>query len=197
MLTPLFFLLSWPIRQKVHGPTVVVNCENCRNDTLLHLVKERRWLELFFIPVFPLGRADWLLLCEICGAGYELPREDVSGHKTASSLLERYYEGDLSSDAYRRELQDLRAQLATPELLDPTIEATTDVFADHIEEARQQATCPDCETEIGPTAEYCPQCGADVRPDVSVECSDCGETQPPDNEYCIKCGSELAPVAEW
>ena len=47
------------------GPTLALNCPNCKNDSWWHLVSYKTWFTLFFIPVIPY-ESEHLLLCEIC-----------------------------------------------------------------------------------------------------------------------------------
>jgi len=51
--------------------------------------------------------------------------------------------------------------------------------------------CPDCATEVGESAQYCPNCGAQL----AEHCSDCGADNPAAANFCAECGTDLSASA--
>lgn len=112
-MTVAFIIFGWPERMKEYGPAYPSVCPNCNNEECFSLVKLRRWLSLYFIPVLPLGRATYYLACGTCGIGVEL--ETKTQVKLAKDLVEpteRFLMGDMSEAEYERELATLDAELS-------------------------------------------------------------------------------------
>ncbi len=57
--------------KKDHGPAFYNDCPNCHNRTFFHYIAIRRWLTLFFIPVFPYKRID-TYFCRVCNWGFKI-----------------------------------------------------------------------------------------------------------------------------
>ncbi len=93
------------MKTREYGPTYPVHCRQCRNTTYYRLVKVRKWFTLYFMPVVPLGRASWFLVCEVCGEELELPASEqveaardlneATGLFLANKLAAADYEADL------------------------------------------------------------------------------------------------------
>lgn len=116
-MTVAFVIFGWPKRTKEYGPAYPAVCPNCNNETHLSLVKLRRWLSLYFIPVLPLGRATYYLACEVCAAAVEL--ETKTQVKLAKDLVEpteRFVDGEMSEREYEREVAPLEAELSVEEV---------------------------------------------------------------------------------
>ena len=47
----------------------VAYCEHCRRITDCEVVGERLWFNLFFLPLFPIGKEREYRICKSCGAG--------------------------------------------------------------------------------------------------------------------------------
>lgn len=70
---------------------------------------------------------------------------------------------------------------------------------DSEEPADETATilCPDCERELDADANFCVECGADVRnvspsePDALDACPECGVEVDEDDSFCANCGTDL------
>lgn len=151
-LVQLFVIFGWPRRTKDYGPSHPEYCPHCDNESWLTLVKERRWFSLFFIPVLPLGRADYWLVCSICGAAAELRKQEFKEFKSCVKATEEFRSGRISENEYGHRLDEHLPSAdsewdATPE--EPTVDSN------------------------GLEAQFCYQCGSDL-PDDATKCPDCG-----------------------
>src|SRR5258706_14282071 len=45
----------------------VCACPNCRRETVHGLLRSKSWFTLFFIPMIPLGAAEDIARCNLCG----------------------------------------------------------------------------------------------------------------------------------
>jgi DNA-directed RNA polymerase subunit RPC12/RpoP len=67
------------------------------------------------------------------------------------------------------------------------------------EETPETATCPGCGHEVKREHMFCPQCGAELAPELatsSLACSQCGSQALPGQKFCAQCGAPLsAPPA--
>jgi hypothetical protein len=52
-------------------------CERCRNHGRHDVLRERRRLSLFFVPVLPVGRARYLDECTVCGRVLSISEADA------------------------------------------------------------------------------------------------------------------------
>lgn len=82
------------------GPILRSDCSSCGRRTVLHLVKRRRWLFLFSIPVLPLGKRRWQLVCEECGVGAGVTKGTAALGKRVVDTLEAVGDGDRDPDDY-------------------------------------------------------------------------------------------------
>jgi hypothetical protein len=53
------------------------HCARCGFISDLRQQREQRYLSLFFLPVVPISKADSILTCNRCGAGYYANHPDV------------------------------------------------------------------------------------------------------------------------
>src|SRR5258706_16208587 len=71
----------------------VCACPNCRRETVHGLLRSKSWFTLFFIPMIPLGAAEDIARCNLCGlevnnsAGASLSRLLWGGLPAQSSGL--------------------------------------------------------------------------------------------------------------
>ncbi len=59
------------------SPVVTATCPSCGQNTSLVGKTHRTWFTLFFIPVFPISRADRFSQCSSCGAQFALPISEL------------------------------------------------------------------------------------------------------------------------
>ncbi|MBN2795988.1 MAG: zinc ribbon domain-containing protein [Clostridia bacterium] len=64
---------------EVKGQTKKQKCLKCSHERPFKVVEEKTWFTFFFIPVFPFKKRK-LLVCSVCGAGYET-KEQVTYEK--------------------------------------------------------------------------------------------------------------------
>lgn len=103
-------IFGWPVRSKDIGPAFYVECPNCRNGVMFWLVKQRRWLSIYFIPLLPLSFKHHYLLCEICELSVEIKNEDVMLAKKAVDEMDRLEGGEITEDECMDTLVDLAAE---------------------------------------------------------------------------------------
>lgn len=106
-----FIIFGWPRRTKEYGPAYPLFCDHCKNDTVYHYIKQRRWFSLFFIPFLPLSRSKHYLVCDICGASLELKQKDERKlAKQASKITESYLGHEVSNAEYYEAIDGLSEQ---------------------------------------------------------------------------------------
>src|SRR6476469_5087544 len=97
---PVFFLFGFRNKSHEHGPTIAATCPRCHNSVVLHDVRFRRWFTLFFIPVFPLGRARRLLMCPICRWARDVPHTADELTNEMAEITRQWQAGGMADDAY-------------------------------------------------------------------------------------------------
>lgn len=169
-LIQLFFIFGWPRRTKNVGPTEVIECPHCQNASAFHLVKQRRWAEFFFIPLLPLGRSKWLLMCEICGTSVGIEKTIASEFREIADAAAQYDKEKLSEQEYRdrvREIHD-RIQREYGEDADP-IESPADSWETSSSgyNASRSIQCPECNSEEPAEHVHCTKCGSKLREEIT------------------------------
>lgn len=100
---------------KVKGETQAQKCKKCSHERPFKIVEEKRWFTLFFIPLIPYKKRN-LVVCSLCGAGYETNGEvtyiekDVESEaqkqinkESASKVIkEQFDKGEISKNEYIR-----------------------------------------------------------------------------------------------
>jgi hypothetical protein len=94
---------------KRFGPTVAVNCPNCRNEMWMHLYRHRKWLTLFFIPLIPY-RSEHFLLCSVCSHGVPLTGHRIRQAKQLNEWTQSYLKDVIDAPAYRCKVEKIRLQ---------------------------------------------------------------------------------------
>ncbi len=61
-------------------------CGRCNNHVQRTILRSQDWFTLFFIPVFPLSKKCYYQVCPVCGALYEITKEQ------AEDFIARYPE---------------------------------------------------------------------------------------------------------
>ena len=61
-------------RAEDQGEVVPTRCPNCHNNVVLHQIRSKKQISLFFVPVVPYG-TDEYLACPICGTGLQIRPE--------------------------------------------------------------------------------------------------------------------------
>jgi zinc ribbon protein len=65
-----------PGKQEDLGEAVQVVCPNCNNQVVLHHVRSKKTVRLYFVPVVPYGTDDYLV-CPICSRGMQLSKTQL------------------------------------------------------------------------------------------------------------------------
>jgi hypothetical protein len=65
-----------PGKQEDLGEAVQVVCPNCSNQVVLHHVRSKKTVRLYFVPVVPYGTDDYLV-CPVCSRGMQLSRTQL------------------------------------------------------------------------------------------------------------------------
>lgn len=105
----MFIIFGWNYQtSKNHGPTLPMKCPHCGNEVFLHLLHERRWFTLFFIPVIPYSSRHFLL-CDICSHGYELESDKVEEAKQLNYKTLFFLEMAAAEDQSKAMLQEEKA----------------------------------------------------------------------------------------
>lgn len=65
-----------PGKQEDLGEAVQVVCPNCNNQVMLHHVRSKKTVRLYFVPVVPYGTDDYLV-CPICSRGMQLSQTQL------------------------------------------------------------------------------------------------------------------------
>lgn len=101
-------LVGWPRRFKHVGAAYPAVCSACDQDTYYHLVKSRRWLTLWFLPVLPLGAATWSLVCAHCERTMVIEgSEELQNAKRAADITSQHTDYVLDSEEYWPEIERL------------------------------------------------------------------------------------------
>ena len=65
-----------PGKQEDLGEAVQTVCPNCHNQVVLHHVRSKKTVRLYFVPVVPYGTDDYLV-CPVCSRGMQLSRTQL------------------------------------------------------------------------------------------------------------------------
>jgi len=84
---------------------VATVCPNCHNQVVLHHVRSKKKVSLYFVPVVPYGTDDYLV-CPVCSRGMQLSRTQLPHvapmkRATASFRAGRLSEADYAARADR------------------------------------------------------------------------------------------------
>lgn len=104
-LTVLFIIFGWKRRSKNLGQSYPQYCERCQNDSIFSLIKTRRWLSIFFIPVFPISRVEYFLSCDICGHAAEIDRHEADGFKALIDDTIAYANDQITQVEYEKRIR--------------------------------------------------------------------------------------------
>jgi len=94
-----------PGKQEDLGEAVQIVCPNCHNQVVLHHVRSKKTVRLYFVPVVPYGTDDYLV-CPVCSRGMQLSQAQVPHvasikRATAAFRSGRLGEADYAAQADR------------------------------------------------------------------------------------------------
>src|SRR5262252_7323955 len=81
------------------GEAVQVVCPNCHNQVMLHHVRSKKTVRLYFVPVVPYGTDDYLV-CPVCSRGMQLSQAQVPHVASIKRATAAYRAGRLSEADY-------------------------------------------------------------------------------------------------
>jgi len=96
--------------KKDYGPTLLLTCPNCTNETFFNLVYIKTWLEYFWIKIFPYKKR-YYLLCDICSRGVELRKSEIDTVKRLNEATMAYLNKSISAEQYKAALSEGRSEL--------------------------------------------------------------------------------------
>jgi hypothetical protein len=105
-------------RLKAVGPIAPARCHACNTDGWARLQKRRKWLTFLWIPLLPMGRATYEVVCENCHRRKPIRGDDVEHAKEQVERTEKLIRGELPWDDYAATVDDFSAavsdDIATP-----------------------------------------------------------------------------------
>jgi hypothetical protein len=88
-----------PGKQEDLGAAVQVVCPNCNNQVVLHHVRSKKTVRLYFVPVVPYGTDDYLV-CPICSRGMQLSQTQLPHLASMKRATTAFRAGRLSAADY-------------------------------------------------------------------------------------------------
>jgi hypothetical protein len=88
-----------PGKQEDLGEAVQVVCPNCHNQVMLHHVRSKKTVRLYFVPVVPYGTDDYLV-CPVCSRGMQLSQAQVPQVASVKRATAAFRAGRLSEADY-------------------------------------------------------------------------------------------------
>ena len=99
-------------KRKEHGEALPLHCPQCNNDTFYRYMSVTSWFTLFFIPLIPLKRRDYLV-CPICTRALSLRKDQREMASRLVELTARYRSGAIPEPDYRTQLRAIDGDGAT------------------------------------------------------------------------------------
>ena len=81
------------------GEAVQIVCPNCHNQVVLHHVRSKKKVSLYFVPVVPYGTDDYLV-CPVCSRGMQLSQKQVPHVASVKRATAAFRAGRLSEADY-------------------------------------------------------------------------------------------------
>ena len=91
-----------PGKQEDLGEAVQTVCPNCNNQVVLHHVRSKKSVRLYFVPVVPYGTDDYLV-CPICSRGLQLSGTQLPHIGPMKRATAAFRAGRLSEADYLRQ----------------------------------------------------------------------------------------------
>jgi len=88
-----------PGKQEDLGEAVQIVCPNCHNQVMLHHVRSKKTVRLYFVPVVPYGTDDYLV-CPVCSRGMQLSQAQVPHVASVQRATAAFRAGRLSEADY-------------------------------------------------------------------------------------------------
>jgi hypothetical protein len=81
------------------GEAVATVCPNCHNQVVLHHVRSKKKVSLYFVPLVPYGTDDYLV-CPVCSRGMQLSQTQVPHVAPMKRATAAFRAGRLSEANY-------------------------------------------------------------------------------------------------
>ena len=109
----MFFVIGWNRKtEKDFGPILLRNCNICNDMKYWHLLRERTWFTLLWIPFIPY-ETEWIILCSGCCIGsITLRPEDIDKAKILCKQTRPFLDRIITSEEYQSQLKYLETTLA-------------------------------------------------------------------------------------
>lgn len=103
-----FIIVGWPKRTKEFGPSLYYTCIGCESPKYHHYTRVRRWLTIWFLPMLPLGTAEYYATCDNCSRTEKISlKEDAKRYKKGADISNDFLKNAKESDEYWPELHAL------------------------------------------------------------------------------------------
>ena len=99
-----------PGKQEDLGEIAPSVCPNCHNQVVLHHVRSRKSVRLYFVPVVPYGTDDYLV-CPICSRGLQISSVQLPYVRSMSSAAASFRAGRLAEAQYMAQVDRFWRQL--------------------------------------------------------------------------------------
>ncbi len=99
-------------KRKDLGEALAMRCPRCNNTTFYRYMSVTSWFSLFFIPVIPLKRRDYLV-CPVCTRALQLRKDQRELASNLVGLTARYRAGTIAQADYQSQMGALRATAVT------------------------------------------------------------------------------------
>jgi hypothetical protein len=91
-------------RRKDHGEALPIVCPQCHNSTFYRYISVTSWFSLFFVPLIPVKRRDYLV-CPICSRALALRKDQREMASRLVELTARYRSGSIPEADYQTQLR--------------------------------------------------------------------------------------------
>lgn len=98
-------------RTKDLGETSPGYCDYCGNQVWWTLVRGRKWITFFFIPLLPLGRTSHYLSCSMCGASRKIDGDLAARSREMLETTEKLQRGEIGEEAYFERVDSFASEL--------------------------------------------------------------------------------------
>jgi len=85
-------------------------CPNCHNQVLLHHVRSKKSVRLYFVPVVPYG-TDEYLVCPVCSRGLQISKPQLPYVRSMSHATQSFRTGRLTQAQYMAQVERFWRQL--------------------------------------------------------------------------------------
>ncbi len=93
-------IFGWgPHKQEDLGEVAPCVCPNCHNQVVLHHVRSKKSVRLYFVPVVPYGTNDYLV-CPVCSRGLQVSDAQLPRVRSMSVAAASFRAGRLSQAQY-------------------------------------------------------------------------------------------------